>query len=174
MGYPVFYSDKVSKLLLSSDISIISKIESLLGTESYFDDGSINKGFIASQIFNDDEKLKGMNAIMHPAVREAFRGFVKNQNSKFIFNEAAILFETGAYQQFDKTILITAPKQVKINRILKRESISENEIEVRMSKQWTDEQKIPLADYIVRNGDDDMLLPQLTEILEDLEALHQG
>ena len=174
MGYPVFYSDKVSKLLLSSDISIISKIESLLGTESYFDDGSINKGFIASQIFNDDEKLKGMNAIMHPAVREAFREFVKNQNSKFIFNEAAILFETGAYQQFDKTILITAPKQVKIDRILKRESISENEIEVRMSKQWTDEQKIPLADYIVRNGDDDMLLPQLTEILEDLEAFHQG
>lgn len=170
MGYPVFYSDKVSKSLLSSDANIKTKIVALLGEQSYRENGSIDKGYIASQIFNDDIKLKAMNAIMHPAVRKAFKEFAQNQENKIIFNEAAILFETGAYDQFNKTMLITAPKAVKMTRILKREKITEAEIESRMAKQWTDDQKKPLANYIVQNGENDMLLPQLSEILADILA----
>ena len=168
MGYPVFYSDSVSKSLLASNADIISKIKTLLGESAYFENGAINKAFIASQIFSDDSKLKAMNEIMHPAVRTAFHDFVQAKNSPIVFNEAAIFFETGAYKQFNKTILVTASESVKVKRILAREQITEAEIQSRMAKQWTDEKKIPLADYIVKNGENDMLLPQLSEILTDI------
>jgi dephospho-CoA kinase len=168
MGYPVFYADKVSKSILASDPIIISKIKSLLGEQAYHLDGSVNTAYIANQIFNDDEKLATVNGIMHPAVRLAFDSFAKLQNNALVFNEAAIIFEAGGHEKFDKTILVIAPKAVKIKRILTRDAISESEIESRMAKQWSDDQKIPLADYIIKNGDNDMLLPQINEILVDI------
>ncbi len=168
MGYPVFYSDTVSKNLLVSDNEIVSEIKNLLGRESYYSDGTANKKFIADQIFNDETKLSRMNKIMHPAVRKAFKKFSENQNSPLIFNEAAILFETDAYKQFDKTILITAPKTVKIKRVQKRDNLSKELVEARMSKQWEDAQKIPLADYVINNGESDMILPQINKVIADI------
>ena len=168
MGYPVFYSDQVSKDLLAKSPEIIIRIIDLLGNDAYFSDGSINKAYIAQKIFNDQALLLQMNAIMHPAVRAAFETYFESQDAAIVFNEAAILFETDAYANFDKNILIVAPEQVKIDRILARENISLAQIQERMSKQWTDEQKLPLADYIIRNGANDMLLPQINEILESL------
>ncbi|MDX1348974.1 MAG: dephospho-CoA kinase [Putridiphycobacter sp.] len=168
MGYPVFFSDKVSKSLLVEDQAIISKLKELLGNEAYHSDGSVNKPYIASQIFTDDAKLMAMNNIVHPAVREAFAEFVAQQNSPIVFNEAAILFETGAYTQFHKVILVVSPETLRIKRVLERENTSETEIKARMAKQWSDDQKIPLTDYIIRNGEHDMLLPQITEIIADL------
>ena len=168
MGYPVFYSDKASKHLLATHPNIISNIKELLGEEAYFSDGSVNRAYIANQIFKDQQKLESMNGIMHPAVREAFRDFSEQQNSPIVFNEAAIIFETGSYSQFDKTILVTAPKSLKLERVLERDQTSRASIEERMKNQWTDEQKIPLANYIIHNGESDMILPQIDTILNDI------
>ncbi len=168
MGYPVFFSDQASKQLLANSPDIIAKVTTLLGSEAYHEDGSVNRAFIAAKIFNDGSLLEKVNEIMHPAVRAAFDSWADEQKETIVFNEAAILFETDGYQELDKNILVLAPESVKIKRVLEREETSEQEIKRRMSNQWSDEQKIPLADYIIRNGDEDMLMPQINEIIEDM------
>lgn len=168
MGYPVFYADKVAKTLLAENAEIGEAIKNLLGDEAYLPNGVPNKPYIAAAIFNDGDKLKAMNAIVHPAVRKAFSDFAQQQESAMVFNEAAIIFETDSYKQFNKTILVTAPKALKLRRVLKRDQTTEADIEARMAKQWTDEQKMPLANYVIQNGENDMLLPQITDILTDI------
>ena len=169
MGYPIFFSDQTSKHLLAHSPEIIAKVKSLIGQEAYHENGEVNRPFIASKVFSDESLLEKLNHILHPAVRLAFDEWSQEQDSAIVFNEAAILFETDGYLQLDKNILVIAPKQIKIDRILKRESISEQEIEKRMSNQWTDERKIPLADYIINNNEGAMLVPQINEIIEDIE-----
>ncbi|MFD1553746.1 dephospho-CoA kinase [Putridiphycobacter roseus] len=168
MGYPVFYSDQVSKSLLATSPEIIKAVTKLLGTKAYFEDGTVNKAYVAGKIFSDQDLLLQMNAIMHPAVRNAFQTFFKNQNAPLVFNEAAILFETGAHENLDKTILVVAPEKVRIERVLKRENISIAQVKERIEKQWADEKKLALSDYIIKNGNNDMLLPQINEILQSL------
>ncbi len=171
MGYPIFFSDQVSKKILVTEPEVVTKIKSLLGDQAYFEDGSINKVYIGSKIFSNQLLLKKMNAIMHPAVRLAFEKWALEQNSNIVFNEAAILFETNGYLQFDKTILVTAPKTTRIERVMNRETITVEAIEKRMANQWTDEQKMPLANYIIKNGPNEMLLPQINEIILDFVKL---
>jgi len=168
MGYPVFFSDQISKQLLAESPEVKIAIQDLLGADSYINN-QVNTTFIAQKVFSDKLLLKQMNAIIHPAVRASFSEWADDQNSNLVFNEAAILFETNGYQQFDKTILVTAPNSIKIKRVLDRDkNMTVDAIEERMKNQWSDDQKIPLADYIIRNDENDMLLPQILEILEDL------
>lgn len=171
MGYPVFYADNVSKALLATAPEIISQIKVALGENAYNSDGTVNKVFIANKIFSDSNQLEKINQIMHPAVRKAFERFVKHQSCELVFNEAAILFETGGYDQFDKTILVTAPKPVKVSRLLLRNNTTIEQIESRMANQWTDDQKIPLADFVINNGESDMLLPQIERIISVIQQL---
>jgi len=171
MGYPVFYADKCAKSLLISNATLISQIKNILGNQAYDKNNAIDRKYVAAQIFGDDSKLAAINNLVHPAVRKAFSEFVEMQDSPIVFNEAAIIFETGSFNQFDSTVLVVAPNATKVNRILKRESISESEIEARMNKQWSDEKKIPLANYIINNDGESMLLPQLIHIVSSLEKL---
>lgn len=165
MGYPVFYADQASKKLLATDSDIIRKVKNVLGEAAYHKDGTVDKAFIANEIFANSDQLAKVNQIMHPAVRKAFKAFAKVQSSKIVFNEAAIIFETGGASQFDKTILVTAPKSVRMSRVLLRDNTTPAQVEGRMNNQWSDEQKISLADFIIYNGENDMLLPQIEEII---------
>lgn len=171
MGYPVFYSDQVSKSLLASDPKIIHKIKSTLGALAYKKDGSVDKSYIANQIFSNADQLEAVNQIIHPAVRKEFQDFTSSKSSPIIFNESAILFETGGYDQFDKTILVTAPHSVRVKRVLSRDGITAKQVENRIKNQWTDEEKVPLADFIIRNGENDMLLPQIDRIISAILKL---
>ncbi|MFK8044967.1 MAG: dephospho-CoA kinase [Crocinitomicaceae bacterium] len=173
MGYPVFYADQSAKSLLSKNPTLISKIKDLLGEDAYHHNNTINRKYIANQIFGDDSKLAAINNLVHPVVREAFSDFVNVQDSSVVFNEAAIIFETGSYKQFDKTILVTAPLETKVKRILKRDATTIPEIETRMEKQWSDERKISLADYTVNNDSEVMLLPQIIDIISSLEKINK-
>jgi len=168
MGYPVFYSDQVSKNLLIESNEVVSQIKNLLGAKAYFESGEANKPFIASKIFSNQTLLTKMNAIMHPAVRNAFKIWCAKQNKKLVFNEAAILFETDGHLQFDKTILVTAPLALKIKRIIKRDGLTHEQINNRMSKQWDDEKKTPLANYVIKNGENDMIIQQINTIINSV------
>ena len=169
MGYPVFYSDKEAKLIIANNKQVKLKIIALFGKESYLKSGKINRQHLAKQIFENQQKLEQMNAIVHPAVRLAFENWTNKQNSNIVFNEAAIIFETGIYKRYDFTILVTAPKQIKIKRILKRDNSSLTEIEKRMNNQWLDEKKQKLANFIINNDEKQMLLPQIIEIIKGIE-----
>jgi len=168
MHFPVYYSDQQSKILVDTDLVIREELIKLLGKEVYLD-GKLNRPFLTQQLFsNDDLRLK-INQIIHPKVREAFTIWVNKQSSNLVFNEAAILFETGAYQSMDYTILVTAPLELRIERVLKRDNIAINEIQERISKQWSDEEKIPLADFVIVNDEAKPLLKQVEAVLNALD-----
>lgn len=170
MGYPIFYSDKEARWIQNNQPEVIEGIKSVFGEQSYLSHGELNRAYISEQIFNDKSKLEKINQIVHPAVRKHYLNWVANQNSPLVFNEAAILFETGSYSQYDKNILVIANESTKIKRIKKRDQINEEAVEARMKNQWSDDQKIPLADYIINNSDGQMILPQINEILADILA----
>jgi dephospho-CoA kinase len=162
LGYPVFNSDYASRLIVNSDPNVIRAIKKEFGETSY-NQGVLNRKLIGELVFNHPE-------IIHPAVGKALINWKDQQDKKILFNEAAILFETGNYKKYDATILVTAPKQVRILRVMKRDLASAEAVEKRMENQWTDEQKIALANYVVLNDDSTLLLPQLLEVLKLIEG----
>lgn len=168
MGYPVFYSDAQAKRIISSDTEAVSAIKALFGEEAYIGN-ELNRPFLAEKIFSDPSLRSKMNEIVHPLVRKAFDNWATQSESEIVFNEAAILFETGGYKAFDKTILITAPQELKIKRVQQRDLITTEQIKERMHAQWADEAKIPLADFVINNDEQQPLVPQIVEMIESLK-----
>jgi dephospho-CoA kinase len=169
MGYPVYFSDERSKFVTENDLEIRKGLVNLFGKE-VFNVKGLNRSFLAKQIFNDDTKRLSVNQLIHPKVRADFDHWAEQQNSVIVFNEAAILFETGAYKRFDKNVLVTAPLDVRIGRVLERDKTSKEEVISRISKQWTDEEKIPLADYILVNDGKTPLIGQIEKMILELIA----
>jgi dephospho-CoA kinase len=167
MGYPVFYSDQEAKNIMRSDRELKSEIIAHFGKRAY-ENGLLNRAYLAERIFSNPEDKSILNELIHPRVRANFAKFAENSASKLVFNEAAILFETGAYTNFDKTVLVTAPEGTRISRVMNRDNCSREDVLSRMSNQWLDERKIPFADYIIENGDQDKVLDQIETIVTDL------
>ena len=153
-GIPVFVADEESKNLLREDEVIREKVKSLLGEQSFTKtDGTEipNRKFIASKVFTDQQLLLELNAIMHPAVRQQFQSWKNAQQSSYVAYEAAILFETGGRKICDQVLLVTAPKEVRIKRVMKRDQADRQEILNRMSKQTSDFQKLLQSDLVISN-----------------------
>ena len=167
MGFPVYYSDLRSKELTKSNPSIKTGLISFFGEEVYSDD-ELNAQLVATKIFQNEEIRQMVNELIHPIVRKDFEDWVTNQKSTVVFNEAAILFETGSYKNFDANILICAPLELKIKRVMKRENCSREEVLVRMSKQWSDDKKSKLADYTILNDNQFPILIRLEEIINNI------
>ena len=169
MNYPVYNSDQEAKRIIRDNPKVRTQLIELFGEEVYINN-ELNRPFLANIIFNDEVALEKVNNIVHPQVRADFTTFCKAQNSELVFNEAAILFETGGEQQFDKMVLVTADEKLRISRVMKRDSIQEAEVKSRMSKQWSDEKKIPLADKVIINNGKKFLICQVEEIVKSLTA----
>lgn len=167
MGFPVYYSDSQSKVLTKSNPKIRTGLISLFG-ENVYVDGELNTQLVATEIFQNEELRQKVNQLIHPIVRKDFDDWATNQHSELVFNEAAILFETGAYKNFDANILVCAPIELKIKRVMKRENCSREHVLARMNKQWSDAEKMKLANYCVVNDDQLPVLAQLEEIMNDL------
>lgn len=168
MGYPVFFSDQEAKNILTYNHTVKNQITELFGSNSYLKNGELNRQHLSNQIFNNKDLLEQMNQIVHPAVRIAFEEWTIKQSSSIVFNEAAILFETGIYKNYDHIILVTASKNTKLSRIQKRDNSSIENIEKRMNYQWSDSKKIPLASFVIDNDDNVMLLAQINKIIKQL------
>jgi dephospho-CoA kinase len=164
MGYPVFNSDQAAKYIITNNSELQIHIVKLLGAEAFFK-GEYNRDFVAKQIFNSSEKREALNNLIHPLVRTEFDSFCEKNKEIAAFNEAAILFETGAYKKFDKTILLSAPEKVRISRVMDRDGSNLNEVQKRINNQWTDEQKRALCDFEIINDDQTSILKQLELVL---------
>jgi len=174
LGYPVFYADGAAKRVMVEDVELTKAIVDHFGKQAYLDDGSVNRSWLATQVFQDEIRLKQLNDLVHPATIRAYKQWLTQQYASITFKEAALLFETGTYQLSDYNILVVAPKDVKIARIMERDQLSVQEIEDRMAKQLPDESKRILADYIIVNDGFNPLIPQVLtiekELMEKLEA----
>lgn len=164
MGYPVYYSDERAKLLTDTHPEIRTGLISRFGDQIY-SEGILNRKDLAARIFNSESDRIFVNQLIHPVVRADFERWCAEQHTALVFNEAAILFETGAYQQFNATVLVIAPHELRIQRIVERDRCTVEQAETRMKSQWSDEQKIPLATCIVTNDGKSPLLSQLEQVI---------
>ncbi|MCU4158005.1 dephospho-CoA kinase [Carboxylicivirga sp. A043] len=169
LGYPVYVADIEAKNIIHSDETVRQGIIELLGEKAYNSDG-YNVKYVAQKVFSNKSLLEGLNAIVHPAVHSHFNAWCElNKDKKIVFQEAAILFENGSYTKFDKTILVTASKQERVARVMRRDDLSEAEVNARMSKQWEDTEKLPLADYNVKCDGEHLVIPQVLEIIKQIQ-----
>ena len=157
MGYPVFYSDAVAKQLYATNNALKDQLVELVGTELYIN-GIFQTDVLSKQLFSSPDLKQRLTALVHPLVRAEFESWVLQQNNALVFNEAAILFETGNYKRFDATLLVVAPKEQRIERVLKRDASTREHILERMSNQWSDDQKRPLANFVIENDGRPLLL----------------
>ena len=168
-GYPVFYSDKAAKEILNSNGDVKTKIREIFGVEAYKNE-ELNRPFIAQKIFTDQNLLTAINNVVHPAVRQSFSNWAEKQTTTLVFNEAAILFETGAYKLYDATVLVTAPEAIRIERVMKRDHISAEAVHKRINKQWPDAEKENLADHVLINDNSTLLIPQVNDLIAKLNS----
>ncbi|MGB3151309.1 MAG: dephospho-CoA kinase [Maribacter sp.] len=152
LGVPVYNSDVQAKKLMSSSKKLKKKIAALFGEEAYFDN-QLNRSYIAQAVFGDKKLLEKLNKIVHPAVRKHFIKWVKKQNTPYVVQETALLFENKSMDFYDKIILVTAPKTVRINRVIERDGVDKESILARMNNQLEDSEKIKFSDFIIENTD---------------------
>ncbi len=167
LGVSVYNSDERAKMLYFQS-SIKAKIIELLGSNAYHRDGTLNSHFISDKVFNSNELREKVDKIIHPAVKNDFECWSENQFSPYIIKESALLFETGIYKNLYKNILVTSPVQLRIARVKKRNSITEEEIIKRINVQMKDERKVKLADFVVINDETKLILPQVLTIHDTL------
>jgi dephospho-CoA kinase len=149
-GVPVYDSDIRAKKLMSSDQDLVKELTATFG-DDVFVNRELNKSYLSSIVFNSYIELKKLNDIVHPFVAKDFQKWSSSQNSEFIIKEAAILFESGAYLNVDKIILVSCPLSVRIQRVSQRDGISEEEIMKRVNNQMMQTEKAALSDYIIDN-----------------------
>ena len=165
LGFPVFYADSEAKKVMNSDETLKSGIIGLLGDAAY-QDNALNRPFVAEKIFGDHALRKSMDSLVHPAVFRAFDQWKAQQHAALIFNESALMFETGSYKRFDATVLVTADQETRIARVIKRDSVTREQVLARISHQLSDEAKRKLCSAVIVNDEDVLLIPQVLEMVE--------
>jgi dephospho-CoA kinase len=166
LGIPVFYADAVAKQIMVTDLLLMEGIVAAFGKESYTSDGRLNNKHIANIVFENKNALDQLNQLVHPAVFRAFDTWEQNMTAAvpYTLKEAALLFESGSYQMCDVNILVTAPLKTKLDRVMQRDQVTEAQVLARMDKQFTDEQKINLADHLINNTEDQSLILQVLKL----------
>ncbi|QYJ68047.1 dephospho-CoA kinase [Flavobacterium litorale] len=150
LGVPVYIADEEAKKILYIP-SVVAAITTAFGTD-VLTDGIPDRKKLAALVFNNPEKLQQLNTIIHPKVAEHFNSWLTSKNNHlFVIKEAAILFESGSYKNCDKIILVTAPKALRIQRVISRDGSTEEEVVKRMNNQWDDEKKRQMSDFVIDN-----------------------
>lgn len=168
LGVPVFYADEEAKKLYYHNDVKATLVEKY-GNEIYTIDGKLNREKLAQIIFSNPEELKFINSLIHPLVAEVYKQWCeKFKHLPYTLKEAAILFESDAYKEMDKVITVSAPKEIRINRILKRDNLTRAQIEERINNQWTEEERLARADFVIYNNDEQLVLPQIVELHQKL------
>ena len=163
LGIPVFNSDIMAKKIMYSSEDLINSIKDEFGNDIY-DKYCLNKKKLASIVFSDSKKLRKLNSLVHPFVKQEFFDWQLQQKSSYVIKEAAILFESNSDKELDAVICVTAPKNIRINRVKRRSGFSDQEINNRINNQNSQEENEKLSDYIIVNDGVQSLLPQILKI----------
>ena len=168
LGVPVYYADDRAKALMIHNNELVAGIKAHFGEEAY-KNGQLDRTYLADQVFNNKKALAALNGLVHPAVaKDAALWHKEHLSAPYTLKEAALLFEAGSYKQLDKIIVVTAPKAVRIARVMQRDGVTAEQVEARMNNQWTEEQKVALADYIITNDGQHELIDQVLQLHKEL------
>ena len=168
LGFPVYNCDAEAKKLMNTNKHIINSLKQLIGENSYDSEGNLNKSIIAQFLFANEENAHKINSVVHPVVKEDFRSWASAQNADLIFMESAILFESGFNDVVDNVITITAPPETRIERTIRRDNTTREQVIARMNQQMQDEERVRLSDYIICNNTNDNVEQQIKTIIETL------
>lgn len=152
LGVPVYNADDEAKKLMNESPKIRTKLIELFGANTY-SDGLLNRPYIAQLVFKDKEKLTALNQVVHPEVAAHYAAWLSRQTHPYVLKEVAILFELGAEDQFDYILTVTAPKQMRLERVMQRDDKSADEVLSIMNNQWDENLKTQKSDYVIRNID---------------------
>ena len=167
LGIPVFSADPEARKIMSKDENIIRGINKIAGRDLYTE-GDLNRTELAGIIFKDPRLLAEVNALVHPVVFEKFERWAEEQTSPYSIMEAAILFESGASRLVDRVVTVVAPVEERIQRLIIGKKMSREDIIERIKNQMDDESKMKLSDYVIQNSENDMIIPSILRIHEDI------
>lgn len=160
LGIPVYYADDATKKIMNADEELKASLIKNFGEQTY-QNGQLNRSYLASVVFADKEKLELLNSLTHPAtIRDANR-WIEEQTSAYIIKEAALLFESGANEYLDHIIGVFAPVEIRIQRAMARDNITREEVLQRMNRQMDEENKMKLCDSVVINDEQQLVIPQV-------------
>lgn len=167
LDFPVYSADASAKTLMHTNANLKTQIIALFGEEAY-GNGQLNRSLLAESAFKNPTVLAQLNALVHPVVAKDFLEWRAAQTTPYVVKEAAILFETGGAAQCDITLLITAPENTRLKRVMQRDGVTKNAVKERMARQWKDEEKILLADKVIENIEWETTKVQLDDWIKNL------
>jgi len=168
MGIPIFNADEQAKKCMVEDANLKAAVQLAFG-ESMYLKGVLQKDALAKIVFNNTEALAKLSALVHPIVKQKFEDWCTQQSTSLVIKEAAILFESGAHLGLDAVVCVSAPENLRIERVKKRDGSSVAQIQSRMSKQMSQAEKEELADFLIVNDQVQLLLPQVLTIITEME-----
>ncbi len=174
LDIPVFHADDEAKKFLYSP-KVIQELTRIFGKEVIDNSGNINKKALADIVFNNTVALETLNSVIHPLVFKRFYEWcIQYSNFEYVIQEAAVLFESGFYKKFDIVVSITAPKDLRLKRVAGRDQTPVQSIKERMDKQWPDDKRNRLSDYIINNDDKHLVIPQVLGIHQRILKTPKG
>ena len=163
LGIPVYYADSASKRLMNEDEVVKRAVVKEFGEEVYHD-GFLNTKYLAEVVFKDAKKLDILNSIVHPATIQDAVEWMQKQTSKYAIKEAALIFESGSNSSLDFVIGVKASLQLRLQRAMQRDDISNEEAMQRINRQMDEEEKLTLCDFIIDNNEEELVIPQVLEL----------
>ncbi len=167
LGVPVFSADAEARDVMDIDTGIMLRINTIAGKNLY-ESGNLDRPELARLIFNNERLLEKVNALVHPVVFSRFREWEKKQDAPYVIMEAAILFESGASKIVDRILTVVAPMEERVNRVIHRSNLTREQVMERMRNQMDDNQRIEGSDYVINNSENDMIIPEILRIHEDI------
>jgi dephospho-CoA kinase len=167
LGIPVLDADATAKAIMNEDRSVETKLIELFGEDAY-KENQLNRPYIAQLVFEDAFKLQQLNAIIHPITIQYAKDWASKQSAPYVIKEAALFFESGSSEGVEKIIGVTAPKHIRIQRVMQRDQITREDVIKRMEHQLEDSLKMKLCDWVIQNDDMHLLIPQILAIHQEI------
>jgi len=169
LGVPVYYADDRGRWLSDNDPETVCKIRSLFGEKAYFADNRMDRKYIADIVFRDGVLLNRLNTVIHPAVRDDYRKWLERHTDvPYTVMETAILFESAFDREVEKTVVVTAPEEIRIARTVRRDATNQEAVRARIAAQMSDSERIARADFVLHADDQKLLIPQILELHREL------
>lgn len=172
LGIPVYNADRRAKWLMTNEPELVRSIKELFGPEAYYENGQLNRQHLGDIIFAEPEKREQLNALVHPAVwRDGDRWNEENRDAPYTLKEAALIFESGGDKLLDKIIVVTAPEDIRITRVVRRDGVERAAVKARIAAQMPESEKVVRADFVIVNDGKQLLIPQVLEIHRELAGI---
>jgi dephospho-CoA kinase len=165
LGIPVYYADDAAKRIMNEDALLREQIIKNFGEQSYVE-GKLNREYLASIVFHDKKKLAALNALVHPATIRNSAQWMKCQSTPYAIREAALIFESGAQDQLDYVIGVSAPVELRIERAMQRDNLTRQQVVDRMNRQINETIKMRLCDFVILNDGKKPVIPQVLKLHE--------